>query len=46
MACLFCQKSWSDHNKEEYSICADWVQNNLSIMATKLSKIWMITNGE
>lgn len=33
MACLWCQKLFEDHTKEEIIICAKWIQEQLDNIA-------------
>ena len=39
MACLWCQKLFSEHNKEELVICIDWIQNQLHIISQNYVKL-------
>jgi hypothetical protein len=40
MACLWCQRPFDLHSKEELIICIDWLHKQFSIVCDNHTKLW------
>jgi hypothetical protein len=40
MACLWCQKSFNEHTRDELLICVVWIQNRMHEIAENYRKLF------